>query len=171
MGEWLSVSSSRELYQSQIRTEAEELRTIPDEEREELILIYQAKGISEPQARALADKLLWNEATALDTLAREELGIDPSDLGGSAWIAAISSFMLFSAGAIVPVFPFLLLSGHSALIVSLAASGLALVLIGAGTSLFTGRGMLFSGLRQFAIGLAAAAATYGAGAVVGSSVG
>lgn len=171
MGEWLSVTSSRELYQSQIATEAEELRDVPDEEREELILIYQAKGIAEPQARALADKLLSNRATALDTLAREELGIDPDELGGSAWTAAIWSFLLFSAGAIVPVAPVLLLSGRAALLASLAASGLALALIGAGTSLFTGRGALFSALRQLGIGLAAAAVTYGAGALVGSAIG
>ncbi len=171
MGEWLSVTSARELYQSQIATEAEELRTAPEEEREELVLIYQAKGLAEPQARALADKLLGNEKTALDTLAREELGVDPDDLGGSAWVAAISSFLLFAMGAIVPVAPFLLLSGRIALIASLAASGLALALIGAGTSLFTGRGMVFSAFRQLVVGLAAAGVTYGAGTLVGGSVG
>lgn len=171
MGEWLSVTSSRELCQSQIATEAEELREVPDEEREELILIYQAKGIAEPQARALADKLLSNEGTALDTLAREELGIDPDQLGGSAWTAATWSFLLFSAGAVVPVAPFLFLSGKIALIASLAASGIALALIGAGTSLFTGRSAASSALRQIAIGLAAAAVTYGAGAIVGSTLG
>lgn len=171
MGEWLSVTSSRELYQSQIATEAEELREVPEEEREELILIYQAKGIAEPQARALAEKLLSNEGTALDTLAREELGIDPDQLGGSAWTAAIWSFLLFSAGAIVPVAPFFFLAGKVALISSLAASGLALALIGAGTSLFTGRSAFFSALRQIAIGLTAAGVTYGAGAVVGTTLG
>lgn len=171
MGEWLSVTSSRELYRSQIATEAEELREVPEEEKEELILIYQAKGIAEPQARALAERLLSNEGTALDTLAREELGIDPDELGGSAWTAAIWSFLLFAGGAIIPVAPFLLLSGRPALIASLGASGLALALIGAGTSLFTGRSALFSAARQLAIGIAAAAVTYGAGAIVGVSLG
>jgi VIT1/CCC1 family predicted Fe2+/Mn2+ transporter len=171
MGEWLSVTSSRELYQSQIATEAEELREVPDEEKEELVLIYQAKGIEEKQARALAEKLLSNKDTALDTLAREELGIDPDELGGSAWQAAGWSFFLFSAGAIIPLAPFLLVSGRTALFASLAASGVALALIGAGTSLFTGRGVVFSAVRQLAIGLAAAAVTYGAGAVVGVSLG
>jgi vacuolar iron transporter family protein len=151
MGKWLSVTSSRELYQSQIDSEAEELREVPEEEKEELVLIYQAKGIGEAQARALADRLLGDRKTALDTLAREELGI-------------------FSAGAIVPLLPFLLLSGRVALIASLSASGLALALIGAGTSLFTGRGAVFSALRQLAIGLAAAGVTYGAGAAVGASL-
>jgi VIT1/CCC1 family predicted Fe2+/Mn2+ transporter len=170
MGEWLSVTSSRELYQSQIATEAEELREVPDEEKEELVLIYRAKGIEENQARVLAEKLLGNKDTALDTLAREELGIDPDELGGSAWQAAGWSFFLFSAGAIIPLAPFLLVSGRTALFASLAASGLALALIGAGTSLFTGRGVVFSALRQLAIGLAAAGVTYGTGALVGVSL-
>jgi len=171
MGEWLSVTSSRELYQSQIATEAEELREVPEEEKEELVLIYQAKGIEESQARALADRLLGDKGKALDTLAREELGIDPDQLGGSAWQAAALSFLLFAAGAVVPLVPFLLLAGRPALVASLSASAVALALIGAGTSLFTGRGALFSALRQLAIGLAAAAVTYGAGAVVGVSLG
>jgi VIT1/CCC1 family predicted Fe2+/Mn2+ transporter len=170
MGEWLSVTSSRELYQSQIATEAEELRDTPQEEKEELVLIYQAKGIAEPQARALADRLLGNEGTALDALAREELGVDPDQLGGSAWTAATWSFLLFSAGAIVPAAPFAFLSGVTALLTGIGASALALVLIGAATSLFTGRSALFSGIRQLLIGLAAAAVTYGAGAVVGVSL-
>ncbi|HCE5827408.1 TPA: VIT1/CCC1 transporter family protein [Pseudomonas aeruginosa] len=167
MGEWLSVTSSRELYRSQIAIEADELREFPEEEREELILIYQAKGIAEPQARALADRLMGTPGAALDTLAREELGIDPEGLGGSATAAAISSFLLFAAGAIIPVLPFMLLSGKPALIASMAASGVALGLLGAGTSLFTGRGAVFSAVRQIAIGLAAAAVTYGIGLLFG----
>lgn len=171
MGEWLSVTSSRELYSSQIATEAEELRLLPEEEKEELVLIYRAKGLDEVQARALADRLLSDGQTALDTLSREELGIDPQELGGSAWTAASWSFLLFSAGAIVPVAPFLLFAGRPALIASLAASGVALALIGAGTSLFTGRGALFSAVRQLVIGLLAAAVTYGAGVVAGGAIG
>jgi VIT1/CCC1 family predicted Fe2+/Mn2+ transporter len=170
MGEWLSVTSSRELYRSQIATEAEELRDAPEEEKEELVLIYQAKGIGEVQARALAERLLSEKGSALDTLAREELGIDPNELGGSAWQAAIWSFFLFAAGAVVPVAPFLFLTGNSALVASLAGSGFALMLIGAGTSLFTGRSAAFSALRQLAIGLAAAAVTYGIGSAVGVSL-
>ncbi len=170
MGEWLSVTSSRELNQKQIATEAEELREVPDEEKEELVLIYRAKGIEETQARALADRLLSDENTALDTLAREELGIDPEELGGSAWQAAVWSFCLFSAGAIVPVAPFFFLAGTTALIASVAASGVALMAIGLGTSLFTGRSALFSALRQLAIGLAAAGITYGVGTALGVSV-
>ncbi len=170
MGEWLSVNSSRELYQKQIATEAMELEEVPEEEKEELILIYQAKGLSEAEARALADKLLSDKETALDTLVREELGIDPEELGGSAWGAAATSFLLFTFGAIFPVIAYFFLSGDAALFTSLALSGLALMGIGAGTSLFTGRGAIFSALRQLAIGFAAAGVTYGVGALVGVSL-
>ncbi|MGE0668030.1 MAG: VIT1/CCC1 transporter family protein [Sphingomonadales bacterium] len=170
MGEWLSVTSSRELYERQIATEAAELEFVPDEEKEELILIYQAKGLSEPQARALAEKLLANKDTALDTLAREELGIDPQELGGSPWEAAGSSFLLFSLGAIFPVAPFFFLSGTQAVIGSLISAGAALALVGAGTSLFTGRGALFSAARQLLIGYMAAGVTYGIGMLVGVSI-
>ncbi len=170
MGEWLSVTSARELYEKQIATEAEELRVVPEEEKEELVLIYQAKGLNEAQARALAEKLLANKATALDTLAREELGIDPDSLGGSAWEAAISSFLLFSLGAIFPVAPFFFLTGTAAVLGSLAVAGAALALVGAGTSLFTGRNALFSAIRQLLIGYAAAGVTYGIGMLVGVSI-
>lgn len=170
MGEWLSVNSSRELYQKQIATEAMELEEVPEEEKEELILIYQAKGLSEEEARALADKLLSDKETALDTLVREELGIDPQELGGSAWGAAATSFLLFTFGAIFPVIAYFFLAGDAALFTSLALSGLALMGIGAGTSLFTGRGAVFSALRQLAIGFAAAGVTYGVGMLVGVSL-
>src|SRR5438067_5453238 len=155
MGEWLSVTSARELSQQQIAVEADELARMPEEEEEELALIYEAKGLDEAQARALAKRLMANRETALDTLAREELGIDPDELGGSPWTAAGASFGLFALGAIFPVAPFFWLDGGAVLLVSLAASGVALVLIGAGTSLFTGRSVLLSSARQVAIGFAA----------------
>jgi len=171
IGEWLSVTSSRELNQQQIDVEADELQNIPEEEREELVLIYQAKGLDEAQARALADRLMANKDTALDTLVREELGIDPQELGGSPWAAAGSSFGLFALGAIFPVAPFFWLSGYPAILASVAFSGLALMLVGAGTSLFTGRGLAFSVVRQLLSGLAAAGLTYGVGRLVGVSLG
>jgi VIT1/CCC1 family predicted Fe2+/Mn2+ transporter len=170
IGEWLSVTSSRELNQQQLDVEAEELKERPEEEKAELALIYQAKGLDEAQARALAERLISNKDTALDTLAREELGIDPKELGGSAWAAAGSSFLLFAVGAIFPVAPFFFLDGRAAVLASLALGGLALVLIGAGTSLFTGRNVAFSALRQLVLGLAAAAITYGVGRIVGVSL-
>ena len=171
MGEWLSVTSSRELNQRQIAVEADELQRIPEEEKEEMVLIYQAKGLDEAAARALADRLMANKDVALDTLVREELGIDPDELGGSAWTAAATSFGLFSLGAIFPVAPFFCLDGTAALLASLAAGSIALALIGAGTSLFTGRSVVFSGARQLLIGVAAAGITYGIGRLVGVSIG
>jgi VIT1/CCC1 family predicted Fe2+/Mn2+ transporter len=171
MGEWLSVTSSRELNRRQIAVEADELKRMPEEEKEEMVLIYQAKGLDEAAARALADRLMANKDVALDTLVREELGIDPDELGGSAWTAAATSFGLFSLGAIFPVAPFFFFDGAAALLASPAAGGVALVLIGAGTSLFTGRLVVFSAARQLLIGFAAAGITYGIGRLVGVSIG
>jgi vacuolar iron transporter family protein len=170
LGEWLSVSTTRESYQQQIETEADELAQVPEEEQEELALIYQAKGLPEDQAKALAQRLIANKETALDTLVREELGIDPEDLGGSAWAAAGTSFFLFAAGAIFPVAPYFALTGLPAVIASLAASGAALFLIGAGTTLFTGLSVWFSGMRQLLIGFTAAGVTYGVGKLIGVAV-
>jgi VIT1/CCC1 family predicted Fe2+/Mn2+ transporter len=170
MGEWLSVNSSRELYKKQIASEAEELQQSPEEEKEELVLIYQAKGLTEDQAKVLADRLLSNSSTALDTLAREELGIDPDALGGSAWGAATASFFLFAFGAIFPVAPFAFLSGWPAVGASLALSGVVLAGIGVGTSMFTGRGALFSAGRQLLIGYLAAVITFAVGRLAGTVI-
>ena len=170
LGEWLSVNTARESAQRQIATEKDELEQVPEEEEEELSLIYQAKGLPEEMARTLAKQLIANKKTALDTLVREELGIDPNELGGSAWTAAGTSFLLFAIGAIFPVAPYFMLSGMPALIGSMAASGIALFLIGAGTTLFTGRGVWFSGMRQLAVGLAAAGVTFGLGRLIGVAV-
>ncbi len=170
MGEWLSVNSARELAQSQIAVEAEELREFPEEEKEELALIYQAKGLSEHQAKQLAEGIIGDKDAALDTLAREELGIDPKELGGSAWVAAGTSFLLFETGAAMPVIPFAFLSGNAAVWAGAGLSGAVMFLIGAGTTLFTGRGVLFSGLRQLLIGLGAAAVTFGIGKLIGVAI-
>ena len=171
MGEWLSVTSSRELNEKQIATEAAELKQSPEEEMEELALIYQAKGLGEAEASKLATRLLSQKDVALDTLVREELGIDPKQLGGSAWAAAGTSFLLFSLGAIFPVAPFFVLSGSAAVLASLASAGLALAAVGAGTSLFTGRSVVFSATRQLAIGYAAALVTFGIGRLAGIALG
>ena len=170
LGEWLSVQSSRELYQRQIKTEKEELEAAPQEEAEELALIYQAKGLPEEQARLLAGQIMGDQVGALDTLVREELGIDPGELGGSAWVAAGTSFALFALGAIIPVAPFALLGGLGALAGSVALSAVGLFALGAGITLFTGRSALFSGARQVAFGLAAAGLTYGVGRLIGVSL-
>ena len=170
MGEWLSVNSSREMSQRQIDAEARELEEAPEMEKEELILIYQAKGLDEASARTLADKLFKSHEAALDTLVREELGVDPEELGGSAWAAAGSSFGLFAVGAIFPVVAFFFLTGWAAIGVSLALSGVALTSIGAATSIFTGRPLLFSAGRQLAIGWAAALLTFGVGRLIGAGL-
>lgn len=170
LGEWLSVQSSRELYERQIRIEQREVEEVPDEEEEELALIYEAKGLPEAQARTLAARMMQDRTTALNTLAREELGIDPEELGGSAWAAAFTSFFLFALGAIFPVAPFTILTGFSAIGASLVLSGLALFLIGAGITLLTGRSILYSGIRQVIFGFAAAGITFSIGRLIGVSL-
>lgn len=170
LGEWLSVQSSRELFQRQLDIEREELAAAPEEEAEELALIYEAKGIPAEQARELAARVIATPETALDTLAREELAIDPEELGGSAWEAAITSFLLFAVGAVVPVLPFVWLAGNAAVLTSVAVSAVALFGIGAAITLLTGRSVLHSGTRQLLFGLAAAALTYGVGRLIGVSL-
>jgi VIT1/CCC1 family predicted Fe2+/Mn2+ transporter len=167
LGEWLSVQSSRELYQHQLSIERNEIAAAPQEEAEELSLIYQARGIPEAQARQMAMKIMKDQDSALDALAREELSVDPQELGGSAWEAALTSFILFALGAVVPVISFLFLSGLPAIAVSLVLSALGLFILGAGITLFTGRNVFYSGLRQVLFGLMAAAVTFGIGRLIG----
>jgi VIT1/CCC1 family predicted Fe2+/Mn2+ transporter len=171
LGEWLSVQSSRELYQNQIKIEAAEIEHAPQEEQEELALIYQSKGLPEERAREMAAHLMGDKANILDTLSREELGIDPKELGGSPWEAAITSFFLFSAGAIIPLLPYIFLHGVPAIIASLSLGALALFLTGAAITLLTGKSVWVSGLRQVLIGLAAAALVFGVGNLIGVSTG
>ena len=171
LGEWISVQSSRELYQRQIDTEREEIETSPEEEIEELTLIYQARGLQEDTARTMAEHLMKNPETALDTLARDELGVNPEDLGGSAWEAALTSFVLFAIGAILPVIPYLFFAGNTAILISAAVSTAGLFGIGAASTLFTGRTVLFSGARQVLFGLAAALVTFLVGHFLGVSIG
>lgn len=171
LGEWLSVQSSRELYEHQIKIEAAEIAENPEEEREELSLIYQSKGLPEDRARELADHMMADQNSILDTLAREELGIDPEELGGSAYEAAITSFFLFAFGALFPMLPYLFLTGTAAIILSLIVSAIGLFIIGSAITLMTGRSILFSGTRQVLVGIAAAVLTYGIGKLIGVSVG
>jgi VIT1/CCC1 family predicted Fe2+/Mn2+ transporter len=168
-GEYVSVRSQRELYEQQIALEAQELESSPEEEKEELSLIYQAKGLPEEQAKDLADAIISNPETAIDTLAREELGLDPSALG-SPWSAALSSFLAFAAGAFIPVIPYLLASGTTAFVGSAALCGASLFSVGAVISIFTGRNVVLSGFRMLGIGALAAAITYATGTLLGVSV-
>jgi len=170
LGEWLSVQSSRELYMRQIQMEQTELETSPLEEMMELSLIYQSKGIAKDTAEEMAKKVLENKDTALDTLVREELGIDKEELGGSAWEAALTSYFLFTIGAIIPLAPFLFLNGYTATLTSLGFSVLGLFVLGAAITLFTGKKIFYSGFRQILFGLAAAIITFGIGKLIGVAV-
>ncbi len=171
LGEWLSVQSSRELYEHQIKIEAEEIAANPEEEQEELALIYQSKGLPEDRAQELAAHMMADKSSILDTLAREELGIDPEELGGSAYEAAFTSFFLFAFGAFFPILPYLIWSGTLAIVLSLIVSAVGLFIIGAAITLMTGRSVWFSGTRQVVVGIAAAALTYGIGKLIGVSIG
>jgi VIT1/CCC1 family predicted Fe2+/Mn2+ transporter/rubrerythrin len=168
-GEYVSVRAQREVFEQQIAIEKEELEMSPREEEEELSLIYQAKGIPEHEASRLANRIIQNPKTAIDTLAREELGLDPAGLG-SPWTAAMSSFVAFVLGAFVPVAPYLLTSGPKAWIASASLSFCALFSVGAVLSIFTARGPLASGARMLAIGLLVSAITYSVGWLLGVSV-
>jgi VIT1/CCC1 family predicted Fe2+/Mn2+ transporter len=163
-GEYISMLSQREMFEHQIAQEGDELQRYPKQEAEELALIYVARGIPKAEARSLAKKLIANPKQALDTLAREELGLNPDELGSPGG-AAISSFVAFSIGASLPVIPFLLGYEADGVPIAAALSGVALFIVGAALSLFSGKNAWFSGFRMFAIGAAAAAATYGIGSL------
>lgn len=167
-GEYVSVRSQREMFEYQIGLERAELEEYPKEEAAELAVIYAAKGMSKSEARKLADTLMLDPERALDTLAREELGLNPDELG-SPWVAATSSFAAFTAGALLPLLPFLF-GNAQALTSSVALTALGLFAVGAILSLFTGRHAILSGLRMLAIGSAAGLATYFIGAWLGVSL-
>ncbi len=171
LGEWISVQSSRELYEHQLKIEKAELDSNPEAEAEELALIYQAKGLAPEEAQKLAQRLIADPATALDTLAREELNIDPEELGGSAWEAALMSFGLFAVGGILPVLPYLIWTGTAGIVASATASAAGLFAMGAIITLMTGRNAILSGLRMVMFGLLAAALTFGIGHLIGISLG
>ena len=170
LGEWISVKSSQELYERQMALEMTELETNPEGERKELVLIYMAKGIGEVEAQRLADEAMRDTGKAHALLVKEELGINAEELQGSAWEAAITSFFLFAVGAILPVLPFFWLGGMQAIAISVGLSSIGLFGIGSAITLFTGRGVWFSGMRQVLFGLAAAAITFGIGKLIGVNV-
>ena len=168
-GEYISMRSQRELFERQIALERAELEMMPEEEEAELASIFRARGFSPDEARTIARRIFGDKDVALETLVREELGLDPSQLGSPGG-AALGSFLAFSAGAAIPVIPYLFGGGAVAFYVSLVLSLGALFAVGAGVSLITGRGLLFSGARQVLIGAAAAAVTYAVGRLIGVSV-
>ncbi|HEV3474045.1 MAG TPA: VIT1/CCC1 transporter family protein [Actinomycetota bacterium] len=168
-GEYISVRSQRELFEREIALEAEEVEAMPEEEANELALIYRAKGIPREQAEALATRIMADPRSGLDTMVREELGLNPEELGSPQGVAA-SSFVSFATGALVPLVPYLVGSGTAAFVGAIIAAGVALFAVGAGISLLTGKGVLRSGLRQVLVGAVAAAITFGVGRLVGVSV-
>jgi len=170
LGEWISVKSSQELYENQMQLEMEELENNPEGEKKELALIYMAKGIPEEQAYNMATEIMKDTSHAHEILVKEELGINADELKGSAIEAAVYSFILFSIGAVIPVFPFIFTSGMKAVIISVAASAAGLFLIGAAISIFTGKNVWYSGFRQVLFGLMAAAITFGIGRLIGVSI-
>jgi len=168
-GEYISMQSQRELFERQIALERAELEAMPQEEQAELAQVYRAKGFTEGEAAAIAERMFKDPQHALDTLVREELGLDPDELG-SAWGAAGGSFVAFAIGALIPVIPYLLTTGGTAFVWALGLSVAALFAVGAGVSLLTGRSLLFSGGRQVLIGAAAAIVTYIVGRAIGVAV-
>lgn len=169
-GEYISMQSQRELFEHQIELERAELEAMPEEEEAELAAVYRSKGFTDEEAARIAKRLFQDRETALDTLVREELGLDPDELG-SPWGAATGSFLAFSVGAVVPVVPYLAGGGPVAFVATLGFSLAALFGVGAGVSLLTGRGTLYSGARQVAIGAAAAGVTFLVGNLLGVTVG
>lgn len=165
-GEYISMRSQRELFEYQIALEKAELEQYPEEEIAELSLIYQARGLSKPDADTFAKKLLENKEHALNVLAREELGLNPNELG-SPWQAAFSSFISFVIGATIPLLPFIFKFGGHYLLMSMLLTGIGLFSVGATLSLFTGRRAVYSGLRMLLIGSLAGAITYLIGYLVG----
>jgi VIT1/CCC1 family predicted Fe2+/Mn2+ transporter len=170
LGEWISVKSSQELYENQMAIEMEELETNPDGEEKELALIYMAKGIPEEQANSMASEIMKDKTHAHEVLVKEELGINAEELKGSAFEAAFYSFLMFTVGGIIPVIPFIFASGIHAIVLSVLMSTVGLFMIGAAITLFTGKSLWYSGLRQIIFGLLAAAITFGIGRLIGVAI-
>jgi VIT1/CCC1 family predicted Fe2+/Mn2+ transporter len=168
-GEYVSMRSQREMYEHQIALEKAELDAYPEEEAEELALIFEARGVPLEEARRHAAQLIADPQNALDTLTREELGLNPDDLGSPSG-AALSSFVAFAIGGVVPLAPFAFAPASFALIASILAAAAGLFLAGAATSLFTGRAALAGGARMLAIGAGAGVVTYSIGALLGTQL-
>lgn len=170
LGEWISVKSSQELSENQMQLEMDELESNPEGEEKEIALIYISKGIEETEARRMAKLIMSDKSKAHALLVKEELGINVDELKGSAMEAAVSSFVLFAIGAIIPVIPFFFTGGMKAVLFSATFSAVGLFGIGAAITLFTGRNVWFSGFRQMLFGLIAAAVTFGIGRIIGVSI-
>ena len=170
LGEWISVKSSQELYENQMSIEMDEIENNPEGEVKELVLIYMAKGIPEVHAKEMAEEIMKDKFHAHEVLVKEELGINPEELKGSAVEAAVYSFMMFTVGGIIPVVPFIFTTGINAIVISIAMSTVGLFVIGGAITLFTGKNLWYSGFRQVVFGLIAAAITFGIGRLIGIAV-
>jgi VIT1/CCC1 family predicted Fe2+/Mn2+ transporter len=169
-GEYVSVASQRDLFRREIEMEALELREKPEEEAKELELIYRAKGLDRAQAKAVSDKIMSDPKAALDTLVREELGLNPDELGSPVRVA-ISSFIAFTIGASVAVIPYIFLQGSAAFYTAIVAAVIALCIVGGLVGKFSGRGIVFSAMRQLMWGAGAAGVTYIVGSLIGVNTG
>jgi len=169
-GEYISVKVQREVFERLIHLEAHEIGSDPEAERAELAELYVRKGLPRDLADRLATELMKDPEVALDTHAREELGLDPQEGLGSPLAAAGSSFAMFALGALVPLLPFLVTTGTPAVAASAVLSGIALFGVGAAMSILTGRSLVLSGLRMLGVGAAAATTTYLVGKALGVSV-
>ena len=165
-GEYISMANQREAYERELDFEREEIEFHPEDEQRELQLIYEAKGVDADTAAAMAGQVMSDRDVALDTMAREELGLDPDDLG-SPWKAALSSFVAFAAGAVLVVLPYLFTGGGVALTLAIALALLALVAVGTVMARLNGRPVSRSVVRQVTVGVLAAGATYLLGMVFG----
>ena len=168
-GEYVSMRSQRDIYENELRKEEIELREAPEEEKEELVLIYQAKGLSEEESRRIAERVMADPKVALDTMAREELGLDPSQLG-SPWAASISSFLAFVSGAVVPILPYIFNAGGLAFSLSAVLSAVALAVVGGLVAVISGKSVAWGAIRMLLAGSLAAAVTFGVGSLIGVSV-
>jgi VIT1/CCC1 family predicted Fe2+/Mn2+ transporter len=168
-GEYTSVASQRDLLVRQVEMEKREIAEAPEEEAAELALIFKQKGLSTEQASRTAAEILKNPESAADTLVREELGLDPDDLGSPVG-AAVSSFALFSVGALVPILPFLVTSGTPAVIAASAFAGLVLAGVGGLVGFLSGTNVLLSAGRMVGLAGLAAGVTYLVGRMFGAAV-
>jgi VIT1/CCC1 family predicted Fe2+/Mn2+ transporter len=165
-GEYVSMQAQRELLERELRVERDEIERRPEGEWRELVHIYEGRGVAPDVARQLADEMMRTPELALETHAREELGVDPSDLGSPVQ-AGVSSFLSFALGALLPLLPWLIGGGTAAIVASVVVAGLAAFAVGGLLAVFTRRPVVRSALRQLAISAAAAAVTFGIGAAVG----
>ena len=168
-GEYVSMRSQRDVYEHQISLERVEIEMWPEEEEEELALIYLAKGLSLEEAKTIAKRVMADPEIALDTMAREELGLNPSELG-SPWGASISSFVAFVSGALIPILPYIFGADALAIPLSAGLSAGALLTVGGALAWMTDRSAAWGALRMVIAGGAAAAVTFGVGSLIGTSL-